>query len=187
MSLAPPHKPPTPFDLKVFGLVLGGLAILLSGLVAWRPQMLFGAAAFLAGGWLVSLVLRPEHRQRWSVGTGLPLTLAAVAGLGELGVSPSYLASAVGLLMTALAAGVLGSPGFGRAVRDGWMEAVAPMGWTVSHLVLGLTWYLVITPIGLVMRLLRRDPLRLERDPAASTYWVDHSMPSEISRYFRQF
>ncbi len=187
MSLAPPHKPPTPFDLKVFGLLLGGLAILLSGLVAWRPQMLFGAAVALGAGWLVSVVLRPEQRQRWSVGTGLPLVLAAVAGLGELGVRSSYLASAVGLLMTALAAGVLASPGFGRSVRDGWMEATAPMGWTVSCLVLGITWYLVITPIGLVMRLLRRDPLRLKRDSSASTYWVDHSMPSETSRYFRQF
>ena len=37
----------------------------------------------------------------------------------------------------------------------------------VSPLVLGLLFYLTVTPIGLLMRVLGKDPLRLRRDPDA--------------------
>ena len=47
----------------------------------------------------------------------------------------------------------------------------------VSPLVLGIMFYLVITPMGLVMRLLGKDPLRLRRDQDAATYWIERTPP----------
>ncbi|MHC4948146.1 MAG: SxtJ family membrane protein [Planctomycetota bacterium] len=73
-----------------------------------------------------------------------------------------------------------------RPMYLGWMHAVYPIGWTVSHLVLAATYYLVLTPIGLVMRLLGRDAMKRRLEPQARTYWVEHD-PAEPARYFRQF
>ena len=69
-----------------------------------------------------------------------------------------------------------------------WPGVLAPLNrlWTrfglllhrlVSPLVLGVMFFLVITPMGLVMRALGKDPLRLQRDRAARTYWIDRQPP----------
>jgi hypothetical protein len=42
----------------------------------------------------------------------------------------------------------------------------------VSPLILALLFFVVITPIGLIMRLLRRRPLPLGCDRGAATYWT---------------
>src|SRR5687768_13101757 len=42
----------------------------------------------------------------------------------------------------------------------GWIQATYPIGWVVSHGLLAIIYYLVLTPIGLIFRLLRRDALR---------------------------
>ena len=47
----------------------------------------------------------------------------------------------------------------------------------VSPVVLGIMFFLVITPMGIVMRLLGKDPLRLRIDPDASTYWIERTPP----------
>ncbi|MCW2502789.1 MAG: hypothetical protein JWO79_1073 [Actinomycetia bacterium] len=36
---------------------------------------------------------------------------------------------------------------------------------------LALVYYLLVTPIGLVSRLVR-DPLRRRKDPRAASYWI---------------
>ena len=47
----------------------------------------------------------------------------------------------------------------------------------VSPVVLGIMFYLVITPMGAVMRLLGKDPLRLRKDRDAATYWIERTPP----------
>jgi Saxitoxin biosynthesis operon protein SxtJ len=46
-----------------------------------------------------------------------------------------------------------------------------------NPVVLGLLFYTVFTPFGLVMRLLGRDGLRLKYDSEASTYWISRQPP----------
>jgi hypothetical protein len=82
-------------------------------------------------------------------------------------------------------AGLL-NPRWIRPVFVTWMRLAYPIGWTVSHLMLATIYYLVITPIGLVMRLLGRDPLQRRWDRQASTYWVAHNPGGDMARYFRQ-
>lgn len=43
----------------------------------------------------------------------------------------------------------------------------------VSPLVLGLMFFVSVTPIALIMRLLGKDPLRLKFDPDTESYWLD--------------
>lgn len=74
-----------------------------------------------------------------------------------------------------------------RWIYLGWLHAAFPIGWTVSHLLLAAMYYLVVTPIGLVVRWSRGDPLDRACDRAASTYWVARRPVRDVKRYFRQF
>jgi hypothetical protein len=67
-----------------------------------------------------------------------------------------------------------------------WMHAVRPLAWVVSHLALGLVYFAIITPIGLVMRLAGRDALARRFDRGASSYWIARDSAGGASRYFRQ-
>jgi hypothetical protein len=77
-------------------------------------------------------------------------------------------------------------PALLRPIYVGWMLAAFPIGWTISHLLLGSIFYLVITPLGLMLRLFGHDPMRRKFEPEAKTYWIEHAR-SETARYFRMY
>jgi hypothetical protein len=68
-----------------------------------------------------------------------------------------------------------------------WMKLIFPLGWAISHLLFGFIYYLVLTPVGLLLRLFRYDPLRRRRDENVQTYWAERSSEKEPGRYFKQF
>lgn len=75
-----------------------------------------------------------------------------------------------------------------RWVYVGWMLAAFPIGWVVSHLLLATIYFGVIMPIGLILRVLGKDPMRKAFDRTASTYWIARpTEPTDSQRYFRQF
>ena len=78
-------------------------------------------------------------------------------------------------------------PALRRPVYVGWMYAAFPIGWTVSHLLMALIYFGVVTPIGLALRAFGRDPLARRFDPAARTYWSRHTPGRDVERYFKQF
>ena len=88
-----------------------------------------------------------------------------------------------GALLTALYFAI---PPLRRPFYLGWLYVTFPIGFVLSHVILGAVFYLVFTPIGLVMRLLGKDPLHRRLDRAAATYWVEHDPHSDPKRYFRQ-
>ena len=47
----------------------------------------------------------------------------------------------------------------------------------VSPLALGILFFLVVTPTGLLMRIFGKDPLRLRFDAAADSYWIKRTPP----------
>ncbi len=73
-----------------------------------------------------------------------------------------------------------------RWMFRGWMLLTFPIGWVVSHVVLLVTFYLVLTPIGLILRLGGRDPMKRRLDPDAASYWEAHRPGGNTARYFRQ-
>jgi len=77
-----------------------------------------------------------------------------------------------------------------RGIRHlfvGLSYATSPIGWVVSHLILGLLYFLVFTLMGLIMRLVRYDPLKRRFDRAAPTYWLPRDQSRPPTTYFRQF
>jgi hypothetical protein len=118
---------------------------------------------------------------------GLCLVFGAVAGalvLYRTGAWPVPIA----LLAVAFAVAVLGvsMPALIRPLYLAWLAAAYPIGWTISHLVLALIYYVVVTPIGLLMRLAGRDPLGRRPHRSPGSYWVPHEPSRDPASYFRQ-
>ncbi len=74
-----------------------------------------------------------------------------------------------------------------KPIFVGWMYLAFPIGWVVSHVVLGVLFYGLFTPVGLVFRLMGRDTLVLRRPEAAASYWVPKPIATDKRRYFSQF
>ena len=79
------------------------------------------------------------------------------------------------------------APPVRRWIYVGWIYAAFPIGWTVSHVLIAGIYYLLITPIGLIIRATGRDPLLRKFDRSAPTYWTPHPPPGDVKRYFRQY
>ena len=91
----------------------------------------------------------------------------------------------------ALTVGPIGlvRPEWLRPVYVSWMVLAFPIGWTVSQVIIGVMFYAVFTPIGLLFRLIGRDPLELRRarPPGRESYWAPKPAPTSPRRYFQQF
>jgi hypothetical protein len=58
-----------------------------------------------------------------------------------------------------------------------WTKLGILLSRVVSPVALGLLFYAVLTPIGVLMRLTGKDPLRLKREPGARSYWMPRHPP----------
>jgi hypothetical protein len=58
-----------------------------------------------------------------------------------------------------------------------WLKFGALLHSITSPIILGIMFYLVILPIGLIMRLLGKDLLRLGFDRTSSSYWIRREPP----------
>ncbi|MBT3200336.1 MAG: hypothetical protein HN350_10515 [Phycisphaerales bacterium] len=112
---------------------------------------------------------------------------AAIVGYLALASAGHWISASIVWAIGALVA-ILGlvKPKYVRGIYLGASYMTAPIGIVVSLIVLGIVYYGVVTPIGIVMRLLGRDAMNRRPDPAVETYWLQrHESPQE--RYFRQF
>jgi Saxitoxin biosynthesis operon protein SxtJ len=77
-----------------------------------------------------------------------------------------------------------------QALRPLWVVLMVvnyPIGWVVTHVVMALIFYLVVTPVGVIMRLTGRDPMERSFDRTAKTYWKSRRTEHDPARYFRQY
>lgn len=72
-------------------------------------------------------------------------------------------------------------------VERAWMALAAVLATVMTHVVLTLTFALLITPMGLVIRLLGKDPLQLKRDPGRESFWEPVEPDGPCSRPDKPF
>ena len=53
-----------------------------------------------------------------------------------------------------------------------WFKFGILLGSIVSPIVMGIVYFLVVTPIGIIMRLLGKDLLKTNKIKSVSTYWI---------------
>jgi hypothetical protein len=51
-----------------------------------------------------------------------------------------------------------------------WMRLALVLGWINSRLLLGLIFILVVIPMALVLKVLRKDPMQRKLEPESSSY-----------------
>lgn len=62
-------------------------------------------------------------------------------------------------------------------LNKAWTRFGLLLSAVVSPIALGVLFFVVITPIGLLMRLTGKDPLRLKFDRSAESYWIRREPP----------
>jgi hypothetical protein len=77
-------------------------------------------------------------------------------------VVPGSLLAMAGLVM----------PGILKHIYQGWMWVGHVMGWVNTRIILGVLFYGIVTPMGLIMKMTGRDPMRRSYEPNALTYRV---------------
>lgn len=84
------------------------------------------------------------------------------------GLIVSFLFAAIALIVPAILA-----PLNKLWMRFGWL-----LHKLVNPIVLGVLFYAVVMPTSILMRLFGKDPLRLNLDPSAKSYWIKRDPPS---------
>lgn len=62
-----------------------------------------------------------------------------------------------------------------------------PIGFVVSFILLSAFYFLLLVPLGLIFRLIGRDPLCRKFDSNAKSYWLSRQPPKGPEQYFHQF
>jgi hypothetical protein len=78
-----------------------------------------------------------------------------------------------------LAVTILG-PVWLHPLNQGWTKLGLLLGRIVNPIVMGLLFFVVVAPTGLIFRLLGKDPLRLSSDASARSYWIERNPPGPL-------
>lgn len=69
-----------------------------------------------------------------------------------------------------------------------WIKLAEALNWLMTRLFLIIAFYLVITPTGILYRLLKGDPLNRQWLSKDKTYWDEvEAQPENIEEFRRQF
>jgi hypothetical protein len=75
-----------------------------------------------------------------------------------------------------------------KPVHVAWMKFAFVLGWINVRILLGLFFYLIVTPIGVIMRLFGKDLLDKKIDRSAKSYWIKKERTGfDPGRYERLF
>lgn len=74
-----------------------------------------------------------------------------------------------------------------RIIYLGLTFAALPIGFVTSALLMAAFYFFILTPVGLVFKLIGRDALARKFRTDGPTYWISHSQNKDPERYFHQF
>ena len=67
-----------------------------------------------------------------------------------------------------------------------WMTMAFVLGFVMSHVILTLFFFLLVTPISLFARLVGKDFLNRKLDPQATTYWIPREAKAKTPASYEQ-
>ena len=105
-------------------------------------------------------------------------------GLGDARVPVVAAFGSLGLVSALFS---LAYPRANLAVYLGITILTYPIGFVLSYVIMGALFYLIIAPIGLLLRLFGTDPMERRILADAESYWVDAPPQRPSASYFKQF
>jgi len=68
-------------------------------------------------------------------------------------------------------------PGVLRPVYVTWMKIGHAIGWINTRIILGMLFYVLVLPMGLIMRMFGKDPMARKVDKSAPSYRIESVSP----------
>ncbi|MBM3972958.1 MAG: hypothetical protein FJ301_02515 [Planctomycetes bacterium] len=133
---------------------------------AWAALVLLPAVAWF-------LARRHDLPTPWALAIGGLGVLVAIAQIGAFCVSEAL--------------GALLEKAITKPVFQGLMVVAFPIGLVVSTVLIAAIFYVVITPIGLVFRIIGRDAMGKRFDKSAPSYWHVRGAPRPTTSYFKLY
>ena len=132
--------------------------------------------------------LRRDDRTTGPSDRKFGLTIGAILAL--IAIWKSIHGSNWGLVWGALGLALIGCallrPALLSRLNDLWLRFGLLLHRIVNPIIMVLLFFGMIVPIGLLMRALGKDPLRLKRDEAAGSYWIARSDDRPLPEAMRQ-
>lgn len=137
---------------------------------------------------LVSLNLKPSEKQLREFGD-IALCMSNIVGLLLMWIAGLSFKAFVIFCICGVTVYLLSriSLKLVRPVYLGLIVLTFPIGWVISHTVMAIFYYIIISGVGLVFKILKRDPLHRAYDPQAASYWIPYKHNRSPKHYFHQF
>ena len=68
-----------------------------------------------------------------------------------------------------------------------WMGIGITMGLVTQPIILVVVFLLLITPVGLIFKLIQRDTMKRRLDKSATSYWEEYKETDDPATYVKQF
>jgi hypothetical protein len=137
---------------------------------------------------LIDVNWKPAHRQlKQFAGIFLVFFLGLAAYLHFRHDAALWVSAAVGGAAVLVGGAGLLAPPLIRPVYVAMMAVALPIGMVVSTVLLAVIYYLILTPIGIVLQLFGKDTMGKRFDKEARSYWVRRTPTEDVRRYFRQY
>jgi len=118
----------------------------------------------------------------FTVGTVLLLVGIVLFLIGK---SSSVVFGGIGVLLILFG---LILPNILKPLNKIWMTLAVILGWFMSRIILFILYYVIITPIGIFLKLIGKDFLQLKIDKSSKSYWETREKKiAEQIDYERQF
>jgi hypothetical protein len=142
--------------------------------IKWSPSRnelkLFGFLALTGFAMLGAFIAWQQAFLFFDLGPNARVTALVLCGIGIVSATFSLI-----------------RPGANRPLWVVMMVVAWPIGMAVSYVLMAVVFYGVFTPIGIMFRLIGRDPLCRGIERGAKSYWTPHEPVTDVKRYFRQF
>lgn len=137
--------------------------------------------------WIVEELkkLDPDHKELRKFSLilgGAFLALGALSWYRGTAAAPYLLIPGAAIALVGVAL-----PGAVRWLFFVWMAIGLVLGTIMTSIILTLVFVFAVTPIGIIMRLVGRDPMHRALDPQASTYWLPKKRDTEDKSRFEKY
>ncbi len=79
-------------------------------------------------------------------------------------------------------------PSILKPLQKVWMSLAIVIGWFVSRILLSVLFYVILTPLGLISRIVGKHFLELKPDSSMKSYWLKRDTSEvKLSDYEKQY
>ena len=129
----------------------------------------------------------PAHQLRqfgWISLVGFPAIGGVLIAVQHLPWTVLWILAGIGLFVFLLSRI---NPSLVKPIFLALMLVALPIGFVLSFVLMGLVYFGLFTPVGLLFRLLRRDTMHKHPDPKIPSYWHERGAPRPPASYYKLY